>query len=71
VLYAVSCLTKFSGDVRLLVFGRVCSGIATSLLYSVFEAWMIAEHDRQGATHPMLQCLSINLMRTGGGSPLP
>ncbi len=41
----MSCLTKHSADVRLLIFGRVCSGIATSLLYSVFEAWMVAEHN--------------------------
>jgi hypothetical protein len=45
LLYTVSCVTKHSADVRLLVFGRVCSGVATSLLYSVFEAWMVAEHN--------------------------
>jgi hypothetical protein len=30
------------------MFGRLCGGIATSLLFSVFEAWMVYEHNRRG-----------------------
>ncbi len=25
----------------------MCSGIATSLLYSVFDSWMVAEHNKR------------------------
>ena len=28
--------------------GRLLSGIATSLLFSVFEAWMVSEHHKRG-----------------------
>lgn len=28
--------------------GRVLGGIATSLLYSAFESWLVAEHFKHG-----------------------
>jgi hypothetical protein len=28
--------------------GRVLGGIATSLLYSAFESWLVAEHFKRG-----------------------
>ncbi|CAG0925130.1 unnamed protein product, partial [Notodromas monacha] len=31
VLYAICCVTKLSPDFRMLAFGRVCGGVATSL----------------------------------------
>lgn len=39
VIYAVSCLSKLSSSFTILMFGRITGGIATSLLFSVFEAW--------------------------------
>ncbi|CAD7974227.1 unnamed protein product [Amoebophrya sp. A25] len=33
---------------QLLLFGRVLSGISSSLLFSAFEAWMVTEHRRRG-----------------------
>lgn len=44
VLYIVSCLTKHVRDYSVLMFGRVTGGIATSLLFSCFECWMVSEH---------------------------
>ncbi|KAJ3208746.1 Molybdate-anion transporter [Entophlyctis luteolus] len=32
----------------LLAFGRVLGGVSTSLLFSVFEAWMVSEHYSRG-----------------------
>lgn len=44
VLYSVSCLTKHINDYNALFAGRVLGGISTSILFSAFEAWMVAEH---------------------------
>jgi len=46
VLYIVSCMTKHSNWYPMLFAGRITGGIATSLLFSTFECWMIAEHNR-------------------------
>ena len=31
-----------------LLVGRVLGGLSTSLLFSAFESWMVAEHRKQG-----------------------
>lgn len=36
-------------DIRFLILGRVLGGISTTLLYSVFEAWLITEVHRRDA----------------------
>lgn len=36
-----------SDDLLVLFAGRACGGISTTLLYSVFETWMIAEYHDQ------------------------
>lgn len=48
VLYSASCITKFYRDYNILLLGRLLSGVSTSLLFSVFEAWMVAEHNVRG-----------------------
>ncbi|EWY80729.1 hypothetical protein FOYG_16657 [Fusarium oxysporum NRRL 32931] len=48
VVYSVSCVTMLSGNILLLLAGRVLAGLCTALLYSVFESWMTAEYKRQG-----------------------
>jgi hypothetical protein len=47
VLYGVSCLTKHVSSFTVLLFGRLTGGIATSLLFSVFDSWMVSEHNRR------------------------
>ncbi|KAI8927405.1 hypothetical protein BC831DRAFT_398784 [Entophlyctis helioformis] len=42
--YILSCLTKLSTTFSVLMVGRLLGGISTSLLFSVFESWMIYEH---------------------------
>ncbi|XP_069132011.1 molybdate-anion transporter-like [Argopecten irradians] len=44
VLYSVSCLMKLSTGYGILLIGRIIGGIATSVLFSAFEAWYIHEH---------------------------
>lgn len=44
VFYIVSCMTKHFKDYHVLMFGRITGGIATSMLFSSFECWMVSEH---------------------------
>mmetsp|Transcript_18584 Transcript_18584/g.36420 ORF Transcript_18584/g.36420 Transcript_18584/m.36420 type:complete len:434 (+) Transcript_18584:370-1671(+) len=46
LLYTGTCLTMHSRDFNTLLAGRIMSGISTSILFSVFEAWMLHEHKR-------------------------
>jgi len=48
VTYMLSCFTKHSPQYRVLMLGRVLGGIATSLLFSSFESWLVAEHFKRG-----------------------
>ena len=47
-IYALACVTKFFSNYYMLMLGRVLGGIATSILFSAFEAWMVTEHKGQG-----------------------
>ncbi|CAI0441803.1 unnamed protein product [Linum tenue] len=44
ITYILSCITKHSPHYKVLMLGRVLGGIATSLLFSAFESWLVAEH---------------------------
>lgn len=44
VLYIISCCTKHFNEYHILMFGRITGGIATSMLFSCFECWMVSEH---------------------------
>jgi len=46
-LYILSCLTKHFKIFSVLIIGRLLGGIATSLLFSVFDAWMVSEHNKR------------------------
>ncbi len=48
VMYIMACGTKLVNEYWTLMLGRFLSGICTSLLFSVFEAWMVCEHNRLG-----------------------
>lgn len=47
-LYIASCLTKHHNNFSILMLGRVFGGAATSILFSAFEAWMVAAHTARG-----------------------
>eukprot|EP00977_Amphora_coffeiformis_P028627 scaffold36436_cov176-Amphora_coffeaeformis.AAC.3 len=42
--YALSCAFKHFQSFYILLIGRVLGGIATSLLFSIFESWLIRAH---------------------------
>jgi len=43
VIYSLSCLTLLTDDIAILFLGRVLGGVSTTLMYSVFESWMVTE----------------------------
>lgn len=56
LLYTFSCLTKHFSGFWYLILGRITGGIATSLLFSIFECWMITEHrKRHEFSEPLLR----------------
>ena len=44
--YGASCVTKHFRNYWILMLGRFFGGIATSLLFSTFESWLVAEHTK-------------------------
>mmetsp|Transcript_6149 Transcript_6149/g.6343 ORF Transcript_6149/g.6343 Transcript_6149/m.6343 type:complete len:466 (-) Transcript_6149:386-1783(-) len=48
VCYIAACFTKMVPNYWILMIGRFLSGISTSLLFSVFESWMVCEHHKNG-----------------------
>ena len=48
ITYILSCVTKRYQSYSILMLGRLLGGISTSLLFSVFEAWMVSEHFSRG-----------------------
>ncbi|KAH8809242.1 hypothetical protein F5884DRAFT_677486 [Xylogone sp. PMI_703] len=48
IIYALSCLSLLSSSLAVLFTGRVLGGIASTLMFSVFESWMIMEYHRLG-----------------------
>lgn len=48
VTYALSCATKMVNSIALLSFGRLLGGVSTSILFSVFESWMVSTAKSKG-----------------------
>ena len=42
--YVFGCFTKHFNNFNVLFVGRIFCGVATSLLFSAFESWLVAEH---------------------------
>ena len=47
-IYFGHCATKHWGLFNVLMLGRILGGISTSLLFSVFDSWLVSESQRQG-----------------------
>lgn len=54
-LYIAACVTKHTDNYSFLILGRVLGGAATSLLFSTFECWMVAEHNRRNFGEGLLR----------------
>lgn len=44
LIYGMSCMTKHYKNFHILMLGRLLGGVATSLLFSVFDSWLIRAH---------------------------
>ena len=67
VLEVVINLLEHVPSMPLLLLGRVLGGISTSLLFSAFEAWMVAEHRRRGYPDRWL-AKTFSLAAAGNGA---
>ncbi|EYB98848.1 hypothetical protein Y032_0127g1379 [Ancylostoma ceylanicum] len=54
VLYGLACVTKHFANMKILMIGRFLGGIATSILYSAFESWLVYEHNKRGFNERLL-----------------
>lgn len=50
VIYIASCMTKHFKDFKVLMLGRLLGGVSTSLLFSVFDSWLIRSHADAGVS---------------------
>ncbi|KAF2851207.1 DUF791-domain-containing protein [Plenodomus tracheiphilus IPT5] len=46
VIYSLSCTTLFTNNINLLFLGRVLGGVSGTLLWSVFDSWLVAEFNQ-------------------------
>ncbi|CAB4492193.1 DUF791-domain-containing protein [Rhizophagus irregularis] len=66
LLYSTFCVIITSKNFYILLFGRILSGISTSLLFSVFESWMVSEHFSRGF-HSSLLSETFSMATYGNG----
>lgn len=45
-IYSLSCATLLTDNIYVLFFGRILGGICGTILWSVFESWMVAEFNQ-------------------------
>ncbi|KAA3459962.1 molybdate-anion transporter-like [Gossypium australe] len=67
ITYILSCITKHSPQYKILMIGRVLGGIATSLLFSAFESWLVAEHNKRGFEQQWLSLTFSKAIFLGNG----
>ncbi|XP_052208939.1 uncharacterized protein LOC127812557 [Diospyros lotus] len=67
ITYILSCVTKHSPQYRVLMLGRILGGIATSLLFSAFESWLVAEHNKRGFDQQWLSLTFSKAIFLGNG----
>ncbi|CAA3005034.1 molybdate-anion transporter-like [Olea europaea var. sylvestris] len=67
ITYILSCITKHSPQYKVLMVGRVLGGIATSLLFSAFESWLVAEHFKRGFDQQWLSLTFSKAVFLGNG----
>ncbi|CAJ0578950.1 unnamed protein product, partial [Mesorhabditis spiculigera] len=60
VLYGGACMTKHFNNIHILMVGRFLGGIATSILYSAFESWLVYEHNKRGYSDDLLGTIFSN-----------
>ncbi|KAJ8459536.1 hypothetical protein OPV22_032462 [Ensete ventricosum] len=67
ITYILSCITKHSPEYKVLMVGRILGGISTSLLFSAFESWLVAEHNKRGFDPQWLSVTFAKAIFLGNG----
>ena len=67
LVYSLGCFTKHSSSFGILLGGRLLCGVATSLLYSAFESWLVAEHFKRGYEADLLGGTFARAVLVGNG----
>ncbi|KAB1205132.1 Molybdate-anion transporter [Morella rubra] len=67
ITYILSCITKHSPQYKVLMVGRILGGIATSLLFSAFESWLVAEHNKRNFDQQWLSVTFSKAIFLGNG----
>ncbi|GAA0141521.1 hypothetical protein Leryth_004047 [Lithospermum erythrorhizon] len=67
ITYILSCITKHSPQYKILMVGRILGGIATSLLFSAFESWLVAEHFKRNFDQQWLSLTFSKAIFLGNG----
>ncbi|CAI9767736.1 unnamed protein product [Fraxinus pennsylvanica] len=67
ITYILSCITKHSPQYKVLMLGRILGGIATSLLFSAFESWLVAEHFKRNFDQQWLSLTFSKAVFFGNG----
>ncbi|CAF2689126.1 unnamed protein product [Rotaria sp. Silwood2] len=60
ILYGISCGTKHFSNFHILLVGRLLAGMATSVLFSAFESWLVNEHRRRNFEPESLSLIFAN-----------
>jgi MFS family permease len=65
--YTFGCCTKHFNSFWVLFMGRIFCGVATSLLYSAFESWLVAEHFKRNFASDWLSATFSQAVFLGNG----
>ncbi|KAL8714306.1 MAG: hypothetical protein Q9220_001637 [cf. Caloplaca sp. 1 TL-2023] len=56
---SLSCLSLVSNNISILFAGRALGGLGTTLMYTVFEAWMVTEYNQRAMARTSLKLSNI------------
>lgn len=59
LMYIITCLTMLSDDIIVLFVGRLTGGVATTILFSIFDVWMVSEYNFRGLGESPLSLSSV------------
>jgi hypothetical protein len=65
--YTMACFASHWSSFSVLLLGRICSGVATSLLHSTFEIWVVREHHKHGFKPDLLMNIFSQAAFFGNG----
>ena len=59
IVTALSLFSILSDNIKVLFAGRMLGGIGTTLMYTIFEAWMVTEYNQRNFESPGLKIGTI------------